>query len=253
MNTSKGFLIGANKVYYVYFSYSCMGYIEDECGSNINCKLTANDFELLYNRYRGLDSARKLILEKYPNNVCGYCRVMQATEIDHYLPQSKFKSYSIAFNNLVPSCHNCNSKKSDDSPNDSKVFYFHPSFESISKNINLDVEISVDYKKIIFSIKNINKDKFYKKMNFTFSKLGIYDNYSRYANTELIGTLQRYHYLKKIRGREVALKIFEDKKKDNELGYNELWKRSLYSFLLSNRDFQEQGYIQYLKMHNINL
>lgn len=247
---SRNFLIGANKVYQVYFNYGFISDIIDECNYNINCKLTENQFELLYTKYRALGSSEKLILERYPNNTCGYCRTSRATEIDHYLPQSIFRSYSIVFNNLVPSCHECNHKKGDAVPDSGDVFFFNPNFEKIDEGFYLDVEISEKYESIVFLIRNTKDNKFIQSLNFTFTNLGVYSEYSRQANTVLIGSLQLYHKLKQRKGTRKALQIFRDKQDENKTGYNELWRRSLYKFLLSNIDFQEQGYVEYLKMHN---
>jgi hypothetical protein len=40
-------------------------------------------------------------------NKCPYCGILPADELDHFLPQSKFKAVSIYSRNLVPICHKC--------------------------------------------------------------------------------------------------------------------------------------------------
>ena len=250
---SRKFLIGSNVVYQVYFKYGYISEIEDNCGSHPKCLLDAKQFENIYKRYRSLEASEKLILEKYPNNVCGYCRTSRATEIDHYLPQSKFRSYSLIYNNLVPSCHNCNHSKGHDVPIRKKSWFFHPNFEEIDHKFCLNVEVSNNYREIIFSIKNPTSDTLIKSYDFSLTVLGIYNEYSRLTNTELVETLQMYHNLKIRKGSDRALRLFQEKKNANARGYNELWKRSLYKFLVSNQDFRERGYIQYLKNKNIIL
>lgn len=250
---SRKFLVSSNVVYQVYFRYGYISEIEDNCESHSKCLLSKKQFKNIYKRYRGLPASKELILEKYPNNVCGYCKTSRAIEIDHYLPQSKFRSYSLIYNNLVPSCHNCNHSKGHDVPVRKKSWFFHPNFEEIDDKFCLNVEVSNNYREIIFSIKNPTRDILIDSYDFSLTVLGIYNEYSRLSNTELVETLQIYHSLKIKKGAKRALRLFQEKKNANARDYNELWKRSLYQFLVSNQDFRERGYIQYLKNKNITL
>lgn len=42
---------------------------------------------------------------------CPYCGINAATDLDHHLPRSRFRAFSIYSRNLVPSCSTCNNKK----------------------------------------------------------------------------------------------------------------------------------------------
>nr|MBL0691923.1 hypothetical protein [SAR324 cluster bacterium] len=48
------------------------------------------------------------ILAESKSKGCCFCSYAEATEIDHFLPKSKFSEFSIAPINLVPVCNRCN-------------------------------------------------------------------------------------------------------------------------------------------------
>ncbi|WP_370185128.1 HNH endonuclease [Rhodococcus wratislaviensis] len=54
---------------------------------------------------------RTAILNAVYRSKCPYCYQFKATEIDHYLPKSKFGEYAVYAPNLVPICRTCNGKK----------------------------------------------------------------------------------------------------------------------------------------------
>ena len=52
------------------------------------------------------------ILGQAPYGLCPLCGVSQASTLDHFLPKSKYPTLSVTPANLIPSCRDCNMKKS---------------------------------------------------------------------------------------------------------------------------------------------
>ena len=46
--------------------------------------------------------------------ICPYCLIGNVTTLDHYLPKANYIDYAITPMNLIPSCVDCNSNKSDE-------------------------------------------------------------------------------------------------------------------------------------------
>ena len=79
------------------------------------------EYDFVQNKWEGhYDKIKKLI------KVCPYCGYGEICEIDHFLPKSIYPEFSVFYFNLVPSCHICNSKKSN-----KKNICIHPYFEDI--------------------------------------------------------------------------------------------------------------------------
>ena len=127
------------------------------------------EYDFVKKKWEGhYDKIKKLI------KVCPYCEYGEIWEIDHFLPKSIYPEFSVFFLNLVPSCHICNSKKSNKNnicihpyleyikdidkmlwaefklENESLIFYYHK-----QKNIPAIVEKHID----TFDILNRYKEK----------------------------------------------------------------------------------------------
>ena len=73
-------------------------------------------YEDIYRKSLGSERAtesaiRGNILDLAIAGKCPYCGANFVTDVDHFLPVSKFFRFSALTYNLVPSCHPCNKKK----------------------------------------------------------------------------------------------------------------------------------------------
>ncbi|MDP8209913.1 MAG: HNH endonuclease domain-containing protein [Candidatus Stygibacter australis] len=141
--------------------------------------------------------------------VCPYCNRQYTTtlsgitrpEFDHFFPKSKYPILQLSFFNLIPSCHNCNHKKSDKgTPNkNSKLLadYLHPYIDGFGKDgtFSYDIQSSgiLDFIPSEDSINiklNINekseKSQCIKKNNELFAIEEIYNNAHKDIVAELI-------------------------------------------------------------------
>lgn len=77
-------------------------------------------------------------------NLCPYCSHRDVKTVDHYLPKTKFASFSITPLNLLPSCSDCNKDKLDNYNLQEDKMLIHPYFEDIRNQTWLYCEV-VDY------------------------------------------------------------------------------------------------------------
>jgi len=64
------------------------------------------------------------------SDLCPFCGIGRVETVDHYLPRKHFVQFTIAFENLVPACRDCNSEKLDKVPKNQGELFFHPYYES---------------------------------------------------------------------------------------------------------------------------
>ena len=83
------------------------------------------------------------LMQKDQDILCPYCNMESPCELDHFLPKSKFYSYSITPINLIPICSTCNNNQHkfihyphyiDNSKTNSVIDYiFHPYFDDMNE------------------------------------------------------------------------------------------------------------------------
>lgn len=255
---TKKYFLGCDHVYYIYAYYKLLHTLKDEVDDNKKpdyCYLEKGQLNYLYTvlRKNKIDSSLIKILEKNKNNVCSYCFISKAEEIDHFLVKTHYSSYSISYYNLVPTCKSCNHKKGSLKPSfDDKIWFFNPNFEYINDDFYLNCKFEDNYTKLVFYIDNPHGKAFIDKINFTFSKLKIFEVYERLAHSEIISIFREFEIQK--RNSSIDIKRFLlIKMQANQKPYNYLWKRSLYKFLLRDTEFHTQGYNNYLECYNCQI
>jgi 5-methylcytosine-specific restriction endonuclease McrA len=76
--------------------------------------------------------------------LCPYCGSPAVTDLDHYLPRSKYRDFSIYGANLIPSCHPCNNVKRAFAPEDeAELSLVHPYFDKFPEEPLLEVEATI--------------------------------------------------------------------------------------------------------------
>lgn len=77
--------------------------------------LTKGDLTKLYDKgmVKGKNgrSLYDKIMASVPLGKCPYCRFGHAETLDHFLPKSRYPSYAVLPNNLIPACMHCNKGK----------------------------------------------------------------------------------------------------------------------------------------------
>jgi len=98
--------------------------------------LTRSEAEWIYkNHFAARSSAGRPIYDYLkqgaPNFICPLCGIRHVTTLDHYLPQSKHPSFVVTYENLVPSCMDCNKAKGSRSPTSNGDQTIHPYFDEV--------------------------------------------------------------------------------------------------------------------------
>ncbi len=76
--------------------------------------------------------------------LCPYCSSPTITDLDHYLPRSKYKDFSIYAANLVPSCHPCNNVKRAFAPDDNtEQHLIHPYFDTFPDEPIIEIDTTL--------------------------------------------------------------------------------------------------------------
>lgn len=182
---------------------------------------------------------------------CPYCRILDADELDHHLPQSVYKALSVYSSNLLPMCHKCNNKKRAVPGTDITKRFTHvyfdefPDFPQLVANVSfinnsLIVKFEIDgsnisellYQQLSFQIKRINLDgRLKKEWNIYLTSFGIsLDNEFSRGNGDSVRGLLIQHY--------------EQNKRT--FGHND-WRTALLLGLASCEAFCDGGFKEYYK------
>lgn len=150
-----------------------------------------DDFKKLYNS--GLSNRKKadvydfyIKIKSGFNNEreqrCAFCCIHRVSEVDHFLPKSKFKTLAIEPLNLLPICRDCNKEKGDFYSLEDKGI-IHPYFDDV-KQVWLYISFSMKESFLLTSItiENNNQIPFelFEKIKITAEKLKILESYKTY-------------------------------------------------------------------------
>jgi len=81
------------------------------------------------------------IMALAPNGLCPYCGHRRVRQLDHFLPKSKYPTFSVTPLNLVPSCSDCNTDKLSGDGDRIEDLPLHPYFENVDNIVWLKAEI----------------------------------------------------------------------------------------------------------------
>lgn len=181
---------------------------------------------------------------------CPLCGIEAVTDLDHYLPESKYKGLAIYSRNLIPTCHKCNNKKRAavgvngvgflhlyyfEEPND--VFFVcdtdivDGALSMIFKVIQVEGMIDEIYQSLIFQTNRINLDE---RLNAEANDLlgSMYTSFFLTYQSSGIGGLQNLLEQTAIDYRK-------------RFGLNH-WKSALLDSLSKNQSFINSGFISAL-------
>ncbi|MBD3660795.1 MAG: hypothetical protein HUJ11_01130 [Arenibacter algicola] len=157
---------------------------------------------------------------KLPADDCPYCGFGAVTDLDHYLPRSKFKSLPIYARNLVPCCGPCNGKKQALADEGAESQFLHTYFDELPDERFLFADVSIENRglkigfraeqsatmeegtiqRIVFQLERLNLNERYQReaTNFVSSQAASFEMaFGEGGNTEALRDLlirnARYH------------------------------------------------------------
>ncbi len=202
-------------------------------------------YEAIYKKSLGSERAtessiRNSILDLAIAGKCPYCGANFVTDVDHFLPVSKFFKFSTLTYNLVPSCHPCNKKKSSKHGSCLKNSFFHPYFDKLDHlnwaecKVSLAGRLHIEYR----SSSTVDADVAFRIDHFL-KEIGVARTWKTHASHFL--TTKRSKFLEILDARGVnglclyLRNCLEDAERE-EIARNN-WKSALIASLLNNSDF----------------
>ncbi len=121
---------------------------------------------------------------------CPFCGLLAPNELDHHLPKLKYPALAIYVLNLVPSCHQCNSAKSDLDPPEPGRQFMHAYLEPMPAVRFLDAVVDLNQGALVVEFR-IDPDakippRLLERLTHQFERLHLNDRYKREANTLLV-------------------------------------------------------------------
>ena len=202
-------------------------------------------YEDIYKKSLGSERAtereiRFSILELAIAGKCPYCGANFVTDVDHFLPVSKFFRFSALTYNLVPSCHPCNKKKLSKYGSCAKNSFFHPYFDNFDHldwavcNVELAGRL-----RIVYTTNPSTDPDLTLRIDHFLKEVGISRTWTTHASHFLITKRAKFIDILNSKGpdslRLYLKKCLEDAEEE-EIARNN-WKSSLISSLLCNTTF----------------
>lgn len=210
--------------------------------------LTSGNLINLYTNFSRLKSKNRIeydkLLASAQRALCCFCSIGEPSELDHFLPKTKFPEFSVLPVNLLPICHWCNKLKLDDAPKSVTESYIHPYFEEYSEVEWLVANLNFiqDYPIATYQIKNdlkLSNAELACKLEYQFKKLELNKRYSERANVIITEMHHRLRNLHKSGGAE-KVKFHLDELAKYEFQNNKYsWVRALYISLSKSNEFCE--------------
>ncbi|MEP6067353.1 MAG: hypothetical protein ABJ246_16055 [Paracoccaceae bacterium] len=180
-----------------------------------------------------------------PNSRCPYCGHRRVRQLDHFLPKSKYPSFSVAPLNLVPSCSDCNKDKLDGDANRLTDLPLHPYFDYIDNACWLKADVvQVPGSVFLFEVDtNCGLPATdMQRLQSQFNKLDLDELYTTEANDELASirlNLRKQHAIDGAASVREYLQGEFESAQDHRLN---AWKTAFYRAACQNDWFCNGGF-----------
>jgi len=180
-----------------------------------------------------------------PNSRCPYCGHRRVRQLDHFLPKSKYPSFSVTPLNLVPSCSDCNKDKLAGDGNHLIDLPLHPYFDYIDDKCWL--QASVQHGPIAIFLFEVApdcglSDPDFQRLSNQFEKLNLGELYTTEVNDELAAirlNLRRQH---EIDGELSVRTYLEDLYTSAVAHQQNSWRTAFYKTAYQSEWFCNSGF-----------
>ncbi|MEE5107259.1 hypothetical protein V2J92_22185 [Pseudomonas alliivorans] len=188
--------------------------------------------------------------------ICPYCGFLPITDLDHFLPKSKYELFSIHAPNLVPCCSICNTKKSTLAGSTSKTQFSHTYFASLPKQRFLRAVASMRKGALVLNFEIIRTsglgNEEFERLKYQFDQLQLNERYKKAVNDYLAAHKDAITAQGKIGPRSVRyllLKTF----RTTSAGYGpNHWYSSVWHALYLCEGFYNGGYSTAFGQRKVN-
>lgn len=186
------------------------------------------------------------IIMAQAEGVCPICCAGTPTNLDHYLPQSKYVLLVVTPVNLIPSCRDCNMGKSSYDTKKSSKMPLHPYYDRIElqwleAKITFMEDGTFDVK-FYNGISGANNPVEKERIDIHIKVHGLNENFSSKASTEIHSIKGRYKDMVKKSSKDDVEKDIKSICESAEVYDVNSWKSALYRALVRQVD----GYIEWL-------
>ena len=174
---------------------------------------------------------------------CPICGHRKVTTLDHYLPKSLFPSFVVAPINLIPSCFECNKKKSSKISESSEKETIHPYFDDLGNERFLFANVIETEPPVInFSVvaPSTWSDQLAERVKHHFEIFRLNMLYRIHAADEILGQIEYWSLLNK---NSLQKHLAEQASSRKKVHINS-WETALYEGIASSEWFCEGGYLK---------
>ncbi len=209
---------------------------------NVDSLASKVDMEILYNQrfvpkeQRNRDYYDK-IKSSVPNGLCPYCQQKTVDALDHFLPKSRYVTFTVTPFNLVPVCNNCNKNKSASTFSSYAEQPFHPYYDDFDDCIWLKAKM-IEHQEISFQFyadppENVEPAKAERiKRSFSDDGFGLNNIYKANAPAPYLACFNRIKILYDKGGKDAAIERLSENVEDERSVNINSWKAAMYQAMI---------------------
>jgi len=200
---------------------------------------TKDDMVWLYDKKFVQDGGRKyydkiMLLPK--NGICPLCGQRTVSTLDHYLPKTKYPTYSITPLNLIAACYDCNKVKLAKEIESREEETIHPYYDDFDDEVWIKVNIIEEFP-IGFEFKVLKPDSWndekFKRAENHFNTFLLNKLYISHASDIFAPYKIQLKRLFNRRGEEAVKEDLEDRIESNREVRLNSWEAAVYSALFN--------------------
>lgn len=182
-------------------------------------------------------------------HLCPYCGEGRPTNLDHFLPQSKYPLLVVTPVNLVPSCKDCNMEKNAVIPTSNEDIPLHPYYDDINiKWLDATIKFDKDESFTIdfFNVVNITTNRILsKRIDAHMKSHALKECFETHSTSEINSIKYKHADLAKL-NRSELINDLQDRIWSAERYDINSWKSAMYRALLNQVD-EYIGWLMMLK------
>ena len=181
------------------------------------------------------------IISNAPFGICPICDVRPISNLDHYLPKSKYPLLVVTPQNLIPCCRDCNMDKSTHDIATESDATLNPYFDDVSNDLWLAVTLDRDMSAIYHVDAPDNWTPMLKtRVEKHFNLYKLQRLYGIHATQEINDKRLQMRNIFQCAGHEALYSFLVESKESAENAALNSWRSALYRGLISYFDYLEE-------------
>jgi 5-methylcytosine-specific restriction endonuclease McrA len=217
---------------------------------NVDSIATKDDMEALYKqKFVPKDESNREFYDKImllaPSGKCPYCQQNIANNLDHFLPKTKYVTFSVSPYNLIPSCSDCNTDKSASTFTTYLEQPFHPYYDDFDDCAWLKARL-IENEEISFQFYadpplSVAVDKAERiKNSFSSEGFGLNNIYKVHAPELYRTCFHRIKILFDKGGKDLAIARLLENIEDEQSNNINSWKAAMYQAIIDSNWYWDE-------------